>query len=394
MRIRRVPPSRPPLDFRNPRVKRRAWLLSPLLVATAFSGCRATRPSHLPETGGALVAVKSCALDPDRPWWMRWAHHAFVDVRHPDGHWERVESAGSLGILRGQLSPAEARCDERFSGRSVRLLGWVEGEAAERAIVQMEAALPALAKKYDDGYTKWPGPNSNTFVHELMLHCDDVGFVFDPNSLGKDYGGWIDVGRTASKTGLRLDTPIVGAAIGLREGVEVHLLQTTIGISLDPPGLSLPFLPQIPWGWLPTGAKPDLRATAEARTGATCIDLTAGDLDGSLHELGSLALPCKLVFDDGSGRGWLVVDVALDTENTLGGRPMLEVETTSHGVDGESGGSTQAPIGRGNLCVAVGGAGESLVRFAFDEVADGRVRIAWRAFAEAKEMTGLAYDQR
>ncbi|MBL8725156.1 MAG: DUF3750 domain-containing protein [Planctomycetes bacterium] len=71
----------------------------------------------------------------------------------------------------------------------MRLLGWAEGEAAERAIAQMTAAMPELAKKYEGGYTRWPGPNSNTFVHELMLHCDDIGFVFDPNSLGKDVPG-------------------------------------------------------------------------------------------------------------------------------------------------------------------------------------------------------------
>jgi hypothetical protein len=46
---------------------------------------------------------------------------------------------------------------------------------------------------------------------------------------------------------VRLDTLPLGFALGLREGVELHLLQLTFGISLWPPRLELPFLPEIPW---------------------------------------------------------------------------------------------------------------------------------------------------
>lgn len=374
---------------------RRRWLALPFLIAAAFSCCRATRPSHLPAEGGALVAVKSCALDADRPWWMRWAHHAFVDVRHPDGHWERIESAGMLGVRRNGLSAAEARCDERFSGRSVRLLGWVDGEAATRAIAQIDEALPALAKGHGERYTKWPGPNSNTFVHELMLHCDDVGFVFDPNSLGKDYGGLFDVGRTASKTGLRIDTPILGAAVGLREGVELHLLQTTIGISIDPPGLSLPFLPQIPWGWLPGGATPEMRATAEDRAGATCVDVTAQDLDGRPHELGEFELPFRLVFDDGSGRGFLEVKAAIDEDLKAATHAYVEIETESHGLDGTSGGTNMMPARvNGGVNSTFGRAGTTLLRLAFEVVGPTRIRVDWRAFTGVEEATKVPTGSR
>lgn len=268
-----------------------------LMVAIALLACcRATRPSQLPTDDDWVVAVKSCALPEDRPWWMRFAHHAFLDLkRGPDG-WERIESFGRMGIFTGHLHDDEAHLDHRFGNRPIRLLGYLEGEDAKRAIAQMDAARPTLVAAYEDGYRKWPGPNSNTFVHELALCADDLGFVFDPNSLGKDYASILHLGRTASKTGIRLDTPVLGAAVGLREGVELHFLQTTLGISLDPPGISIPFLPQIPFGWF--GADTVLlEPTAAQKEGAALLRLPTSTEDGVRRDLGSMPTTFRIVIE-------------------------------------------------------------------------------------------------
>jgi hypothetical protein len=72
-----------------------------------------------------------------------------------------------------------------------------------------------------------------------------LAFVFDHNAAGKDYTPWLYLGPTASRTGFRVDTLPVGFALGLREGVEVHLLQLTVGVALFPPALEIPFIPHI-----------------------------------------------------------------------------------------------------------------------------------------------------
>lgn len=281
----------------------------PIAVALALlvlAGCRATRPSGLPSHPDWLVAVKSCALPANGPFWKSWAHHAWVDIkRGGSSTWERLESGGPFGIVQMDLTDEEARLDHRFEDRVVRLLGWVEGDAARAAIGHIDAARDELGVRYDTDYTIWPGPNSNTFVRELLASVPEVGFVFDPNSVGKDYSPWLGVGATASKTGMRLDTAVLGAAVGLREGVELHVLQLTAGISLDPPGLSLPFLPQIPWGWF--GAAP-ARLVPPAIAGATQLTLDAAALTGERRALGVFDSEFVLVIARPDARAWVRID--------------------------------------------------------------------------------------
>lgn len=280
----------------------------PLLagLCLAFAACRATLPSQLPADAQWLVAVKSCALPSGNAWWKSWAHHAWVDIRRGDTQvWERIESGGRWGIVHMDLGADEAQLDRRFGERVVRLLGWVDGDAARRAIARIDAALPSLAEHYANGYATWPGPNSNTFVRELLAGVPELGFVFDPNCVGKDYSAWLGIGATASKTGLRLDTPILGAAVGLREGLELHALQLTFGISLDPPGLSLPFLPQIPWGWF--GAEP-ARLVPPTLPGAQQLVLDAGALNGERRPLGIFGPGSVLLVTRPDQRAWLRLD--------------------------------------------------------------------------------------
>jgi hypothetical protein len=309
---------------------RRALLAFALTLLT-LPACRATRPSELPPNPDWLVAIKSCRLPPNA-WWKSWAHHAWVDIKRGDSTtWERLESGGPFGIVDMNLTAEEAHLDHRFDERTIRLLGWVEGDAARAAIAHLDAARGELARRYDDDYTIWPGPNSNTFVHELCASAPELGFVFDPNSVGKDYSPWLGAGSTASKTGLRLDTPIVGAAIGLREGVELHLLQLTFGISLDPPGISLPFLPQIPWGWF--GAAP-ARLVPPEIPGATVLVLDDAALTGERRLLGVLGTEFVLVIARPDARAWLRVDGKLGPP--IDGRRArdLTLELARHEQDG------------------------------------------------------------
>ncbi len=347
-------------------------------------GCRATRPSELPADPSAwIVAVKSCALPAGGAFWKSWAHHAWIDVKRGDVNtWERIESGGRIGIVHTDLDAEEARLDRRFGARVVRLLGWVDGDDARAAIARIDAARGELARRYGDDYTMWPGPNSNTFVRELLADVPELGFVFDPNAVGKDYSPWIGVSRTASKTGLRVDTPFLGAAVGFREGVELHVLQLTLGVSLDPPGLSLPFLPQIPWGWF--GAD-DVRLRPPTIQGAITTSLDAASETGERLALGTGADEFVLVFARADERGWVRIDGRVTP--APGGLRSRDVELTIevHEQDGVY--SYGSQLRSDPLASAVTQrvqCEESVLLLEVRAVADGGVALAARCFASTE----------
>ena len=100
-----------------------------------------------------------------------------------------------------------------------------------------------------DTYRAWPGPNSNTYV-AWVLRESNVSADLGPLAIGKDWRGWIDGGATTTGTGLHFETPIVGAKLGLVEGVELHVLAFTFGFAFLKPTLKTPFgalsLPELP----------------------------------------------------------------------------------------------------------------------------------------------------
>jgi hypothetical protein len=46
---------------------------------------------------------------------------------------------------------------------------------------------------------------------------------------------------TSGGTGIQVETPIVGVKLGLKEGVELHVLALAFGVDLWPPALIVPF---------------------------------------------------------------------------------------------------------------------------------------------------------
>lgn len=213
--------------------------LLPFLVA-----CRGTRPSSFAAETGPLVLVKEARIPDSEPWYARFATHAWIDVRSTEGGaWTRIEIlTPDSGVLIETIAPEDALHDSRWLDRPVRVRGVLRGEPAERAA----AALLEHAESYpDDHYRPIPGPNSNTFVAALIDDTSGLSTTMHHNAVGKDHLTPLAFARTPSKTGGRLDTPFLGAALGLQEGVELHLAGLTLGVGLWPPRIELPFLPEI-----------------------------------------------------------------------------------------------------------------------------------------------------
>lgn len=221
-----------------------------LLLLSLVLGACATRPSTLPP-GDCQVLVKSVRL-PERgwlPWYTRFAEHVWIEVADAAGR-ERIEwNRGWDAVVHSELDAEDitghAAADERWERGVAVLAHWTGDEAKALA-----ARIRAVADRFPDAahYRAWPGPNCNTFL-AWLAHAADFGIALPPNAVGKDYTGWLDAGVSTTGLGLHLDTAVLGAQVGLVEGVELHLLGLTAGVGLWPPSLKLPFLPAIPGGW-------------------------------------------------------------------------------------------------------------------------------------------------
>lgn len=172
----------------------------------------------------------------------QFATHTFLDYRESvSAPWYRVEVAHPKSGVRNQEIPTSAAYGRKRWGERVRILSQSDGSKNPN----FARDIRAFAASYDDSvYRSYPGPNSNTFMEKMIRKVDGVNAVLDHNAMGKENGFY--AGKTTGGTGLKLQTPVVGVALGLKEGVEVSALGLSAGVSIYPPSVRIPFLPKIP----------------------------------------------------------------------------------------------------------------------------------------------------
>lgn len=158
--------------------------------------------------------------------------------------WIAMKRSAASSYDRYEVTPAGLRRNERpadsyWDGSAPRVLVEHRGPAAEPLIDALESAIQAYPHKTGAAYRLWPGPNSNTFVAYLGRRVPDLGLELPPTAIGKDYlvPGRI-LGRTPSGTGYQIALfGVAGGAVGVLEGLELHVLGMTIGI--DPLDLAV-----------------------------------------------------------------------------------------------------------------------------------------------------------
>ncbi|MEM6568715.1 MAG: DUF3750 domain-containing protein [Planctomycetota bacterium] len=218
--------------------------LAALLVTIVAAGCAPNRPGDLAPglpVAGPVVLVKQVQIPDWEPWYARFAVHTWIDYRDADGRWQRLGVPGTTtDVVRKTLDEAEALGDERWKER-VRVIDRVTGDRAARVVAQLE---DAEARWTDGSYKPFPGPNSNTFIERVVRATDGLSTQLEPNAVGKDHAS-LRAGVTASGTGVELESAWLGAEIGLKEGVQLHLAQLPLGVRLWPPAILLPFAPAI-----------------------------------------------------------------------------------------------------------------------------------------------------
>jgi len=207
-------------------------------VISLLTSCGSTTAIK-PDT---LIMVKDIDIPSSEPLIIQFATHTFLDYRESlDSPWNRIEVTNpKSGIVHEEISVAAAHTRKRW-GERVRILSQSDG----RANPHFARDIRAYAASYNDSvYKPYPGPNSNTFMEKMIRKVDGVSAILDQNAIGKENGFY--AGKTTGGSGLKLQTPIVGVALGLKEGVEVSVIGFSAGVSIYPPSIRIPFLPKLP----------------------------------------------------------------------------------------------------------------------------------------------------
>jgi len=202
-----------------------------LALALVLPSCIvAKRSLTMPDNSQTVVALFSGGLG-----------EPMDDIaRHP---WFAVRHKGETNWRLFQVGGGGADDDPSQNGAYVKpiLHGLWVGAEGERAAACVEVEGPK-AKEWIERDYFFPGPNSNTFGDVVLRACK-LSASLPSTSVGKDWRGIIGAGITSERTGVQIETPILGFKIGLKEGVEVHILHLSFGIDLWPPAIILPLGP-------------------------------------------------------------------------------------------------------------------------------------------------------
>ena len=208
-------------------------LLWPLFLSSWLAGCIVARqPLTIPPNDETTVLLLTGTL----------VHPMDGIARHP---WLAVRRANEP---RWKFYEVPSVCDcgeDPFHNdpyRDVILHAAWRGAEADRAAACLEREARAIIHDINEHYVFYPGPNSNTFGDIALRRCG-LHASLPSTSVGKDWRGWIGGGVTSEGTGVQLETPLLGLKVGLKEGIELHVLGLSVGIDLWPPAIILPLGP-------------------------------------------------------------------------------------------------------------------------------------------------------
>lgn len=197
------------------------------------------------ETPQAIVAVYAARVG---RWRGIFAHHTWVVVKEAGAdRYTRYDKVGWGSPVRTNgWAP-----DGRWFGNAPRPIVLIEGDAAQRLIPQIQAAVASYPYRVSGDYNAWPGPNSNTFVAHVMRSVPELSATLPPTALGKNWQPFRDiVGLTPSRTGVQISLGgYAGLSVGWIEGIEVDLLGLVAGLDIRRPAIKIP-------GWGRIGMEP------------------------------------------------------------------------------------------------------------------------------------------
>lgn len=174
-------------------------------------------------------------------WKSIFAEHLSI-VLKPAGtaHYTRYDVVGWGTPVRRDAYAADAY----WYGNTPRVIYKLDGDEAAALIPRIETAIAQYPWQQRGSYVVWPGPNSNTFVSWVVRHTKGFATELPPVAVGKDWlGPGIATGPAPSKTGYSFSIAgFLGGTLAVEEGLEIHLLGSTIGIDPNDLAIKLPAL--------------------------------------------------------------------------------------------------------------------------------------------------------
>jgi hypothetical protein len=191
-------------------------------------------PANDPEARITMFAARTGG------WRSIFAVHTWI-VLKPAGAdaYTRYEVTGFGGRpLRINARPP----DGFWLGDRPQIVADIRGERAATAIPKIEAAIKAYPYNESGDYRMWPGPNSNTFVANVLRAAPELEIAMPPEAIGKDFrADGALYGLTESRTGVELSLyGLLGLKVGKVEGVELNVLTLVAGLDAQHPAVKLP----------------------------------------------------------------------------------------------------------------------------------------------------------
>ncbi len=165
-------------------------------------------------------------------------HSWLVIKRASDTQYHRYDVVGWGKPVRHDNFPA----DGFWYSSKPQLLFEASGATAQALIPKIQKAIQNYPYNQYGSYRLWPGPNSNSFIAEVMRNVPELQTALPPTAIGKDfigYGKWLS--PTPSNTGWQLSLMgYAGISVAAVEGLEINILGLVVGIDILTPAIKLP----------------------------------------------------------------------------------------------------------------------------------------------------------
>lgn len=177
--------------------------------------------------------------------------HTWISVKPADAPaWTTYQVIG-WNVMRGGNAVAirQEAPDRYWFGNRPEVIADLRGDGVDDIIREIDRAADAYP--YNDIYTMWPGPNSNSFTAWIGREVPTLGLELPPTAVGKDWLGATTIAaRAPSGTGFQVSLyGLLGFTVAVEEGLELNLAGLTLGIDPLDLALKLPGVGRLGLSW-------------------------------------------------------------------------------------------------------------------------------------------------
>lgn len=173
-----------------------------------------------------------------------FAVHSWIVLKEAGAsNYERYDKVGWGTPIRRDGYAADAAW---YSNRPW-IVAELTGKNAEAALPDVRKAIASYPFSRRGDYRIWPGPNSNSFTAHVLRETPQLDAVLPPNAVGRDYlsgGEWFAMDPGGRDIHVSL-AGLAGLSVGVRSGLEFHLLGQTAGIDFKRPALKIPAIGRV-----------------------------------------------------------------------------------------------------------------------------------------------------